>query len=106
MIDFQSEELISLADAAKLLPRRRAGRPVHVSCVYRWTQLGVKGIILESSQCGGGRVTSREALQRFFDRLTEQVESGRAPIPAPTRLSDQRRKSIEAAEKKLAAAGI
>jgi hypothetical protein len=45
-------------------------------------------------------------LQRFFDALTEQAESGRVPVPQPTKMSAQRRKQIEAAEKHLQAAGI
>jgi hypothetical protein len=108
MIDFNEETLISLQEAAKILPRRRAGRPVHVSCVYRWTQIGVKGIRLESVQVGGCRCTSHAALNRFFERLTAQSEAGRsiAPSPQPTRLSAARRKQIGAAERKLAAAGI
>jgi hypothetical protein len=108
MIDFNEEALITLQEAAKILPRRRAGRPVHVSCVYRWTQIGVKGIRLESVQVGGCRCTSRAAIQRFFERLTQLSESGRAaPVtPPPQRLPAHRRKAIEAAEKNLAAAGI
>jgi hypothetical protein len=76
MIDFNEEALISLQEAARILPRRRAGRPVHVSCVYRWTQIGVKGIVLESVQVGGCRCTSRAALNRFFERLTQLSEAG------------------------------
>ncbi len=106
MIDTNSESIITLTEAARLLPRRRAGRPVHLSCVYRWCQIGVQGVKLEFTQIGATKCTSREALQRFFDRLTEQAESGHAPLPAPTRLSAARRKSIQAAEKKLARAGI
>jgi hypothetical protein len=108
MIDFNEEALISLQEAAKILPRRRAGRPVHVSCVYRWTQIGVKGILLESIQVGGCRCTSRAALNRFFEKLTAQADAGRQsiPTPQPVRLSAARRKAIETAERKLAAAGI
>jgi hypothetical protein len=70
MIDSTSESLISLGDAARLLPRRRAGKKPHVSCIYRWTTTGCKGVVLESIQIGGTRCTSKEALARFFKALT------------------------------------
>ena len=77
MIDPLSEELISLSTAAKLVPNRRGGRRTHVSCIYRWTTAGCRGVILESIQCGGTRCTSKEAVARFFARLsgTSAVES-------------------------------
>ncbi len=71
MIDPNSETLISLSDAARHLPRRRAGKKVHTSCCYRWTTAGCRGVILESIQIGGTRCTSKEALARFFRRLTQ-----------------------------------
>jgi hypothetical protein len=106
MIDTNSESIITLTEAARLLPHRRAGRPVHVSCIYRWCQNGVRGVCLEFTQIGATKCTSREALQRFFDALTTQVEFGRGPVPTPPKMSSQRRKQIEAAEKRLQAAGI
>lgn len=69
MIGLSSEAVLSLADAAALLPRKR-GRKIHVATVYRWTTTGCRGVVLESIQIGGARCTSREALQRFVDRLT------------------------------------
>lgn len=69
MIDLASEQVVSLHDVPRRLPRRRGGRPVHVSCVYRWTTRGCRGLILESIQIGGTRCTSIEALTRFFDAL-------------------------------------
>jgi hypothetical protein len=71
MIDPNKESLLSLCEAARHLPRRRAGKRPHVSCLYRWTTAGCKGIILETIQVGGTRCTSREALARFFRRLTQ-----------------------------------
>jgi hypothetical protein len=108
MIDSNSETLLSLTQAAKILPRRRGNRPVHVSCMFRWTTSGCKGVILESIQIGGTRCTSKEALARFFECLTEATKAGRQSIPTPqsARMTATRRKAIEAAEKELAAAGI
>jgi hypothetical protein len=70
MIDPNAETLLSLTEAAKLLPRRRGGKKVRVSCCYRWTTTGSKGVVLESLQVGGTRCTSKEALARFFHALT------------------------------------
>lgn len=69
-IDPLSESVISLSQAARDLPARRAGKKPHVSCIYRWTTTGCRGVILESLQVGGTRCTSREALARFCEALT------------------------------------
>jgi hypothetical protein len=100
MIDPNSETLISLADAAKILPRRRGGRRAHVSCIYRWTTAGCKGVILESIQVGGTRCTFREALARFFQRLT------RGDSPALPRSPARRRYAAAAAERELQREGV
>ena len=97
MIDPNSETLISLADAAKSLPRRRGGKKVHLSCAYRWTNTGCRGVILESIQIGGTRCTSKEALARFFQRLTRA--SGSAP--ESPRSPARRRRAAEKAEREL-----
>lgn len=89
-----SEDLFSLPEAAKLLPRRRLGRKPHPSCLYRWTTAGFKGVILESVQVGGTRCTSREALDRFFARLS------RAPT-SRCRTVSRRDLAINAAERVL-----
>ena len=103
MIDLSSETLVSLAEAAKTLPRRRAGKKPNVATLYRWTSEGVRGVHLEFLQVGATRCTSVEALSRFFAVLTEQA-AGR-PVTPPAK-PHHRRKQIEAAEKKLSAAGI
>jgi len=102
-IEVASEEVISLADAARELPRRRGGKRPHVSCLYRWTKTGCRGIVLESVQIGGTRCTSREALDRFFAALTAAAQGETAPPPPPPK---SRRQAIEAAERRLARSGI
>jgi hypothetical protein len=83
MIDPNTESLISLAEAAKSLPRRRGGKKPHISCIYRWTTAGCRGEILDSIQVGGTRCTSTEALARFFRRLT----TGNAAEPLMVRFA-------------------
>lgn len=72
MIDISRESLLSLREAARLRPLGRSGRPTHVSSVYRWISRGIRGIRLEAIRLGGMTLTSREALQRFAERLTAQ----------------------------------
>ena len=76
MIDTTLEKPISLAQAAAELPPRRAGRPASVSCLYRWSTAGCRGVVLETIQIGGTRCTSREALQRFFEGQPGPMQAG------------------------------
>jgi hypothetical protein len=102
MIDTNRESLISLYEAAKSLPRRRAGKKPHVSCLYRWTTAGCRGVILESVQIGSTRCTSREALARFFGALT----TGRpGELPAARSIAERNR-AVARAMRELEAAGI
>jgi hypothetical protein len=105
MIDSTTETLISLTEAAKTVPRRRRGRKTHLSTLYRWATIGVRGIVLETLQCGGSRVTSREALQRFFERLSESRKGGAVgedqpvPVAGHRTIAQRQRKSAEAGRK-------
>ncbi|MGD9720564.1 MAG: DUF1580 domain-containing protein [Pirellulales bacterium] len=102
MIDPKIERLITLRQACKMLPKRRRGKSVHISCIYRWTLNGVRGVILESLQVGGTRCTSREALHRFFERLSE----GTVPVQHfHTRTPSQRARDNERARQELIKAG-
>ncbi|WP_410001163.1 DUF1580 domain-containing protein [Stieleria sp. JC731] len=78
-IDVFNEEVVSFAEAAKRLPKIRNGKKLHLSTLFRWAQAGKIAndgmrVRLETIQVGGTRCTSLEALQRFFDRLTGEVE--------------------------------
>jgi len=101
MIDLTRETLVSLADVPAHLPRRRGGKRAHVSCIYRWAEPGSKGVKLEVLQCGGTKVTSLEALQRFFERLGA-VANGEKPL---ARSAKQRQRATEQATKELEDAG-
>lgn len=76
MIDTASETLIPLREVPRLLPYRANGKTLHISAVYRWTLRGIRGVRLETVKVGGTTYTSREAIQRFSERL-----SGTEPIP-------------------------
>jgi hypothetical protein len=108
MIDFSTEQTVSLAQAARLLPPSRRGRPVTLSCVLRWVLSGVKNpagelVRLEALRIGGRWLTSREALQRFAERLTPRVEGEARPMP---RSPSARERASRRAARQLERLGI
>lgn len=103
MIDPLREKLISLLEAAGLFPPRRRGRKPHVSCIYRYTTIGYRGIILESVQAGGTRATSREAVARFLKAITEVSVRGAARPAQNSSAGDGRNDDVD---RQLDAAGL
>jgi hypothetical protein len=101
-IDPNTETIIALSQVGKNLPRRRGGKRPHVSCIYRWTTAGCRGVVLESIQIGGTRCTSREALGRFFRRLTH----GDTPDTPKVRSIAQRERATARAMRELEQAGV
>src|SRR4051812_28261773 len=97
MIDTTNEQLITLAEATKILP----GRP-NLSTLWRWRLRGVRGVTLETILSGGKRFTSVEALRRFQEQVTAAAD-GR-PILAET--PRQRERAIDRAEKRAAELGV
>lgn len=81
-IDIQAETVIKLSEATSLVPRLRRGRETHVSTLHRWASRGLRGVQLETLQVGGTRCTSREALQRFFEALSERSPTSKARTSA------------------------
>jgi hypothetical protein len=108
MIDLSTEAVLSLAEAAKLLPSARLGRPVSFACILRWILNGTKSpdgriVKLEALRLGSRWVTSREALQRFAERLTPPMES--EPTATP-RTPGHRRRVLERTARDLEKLGI
>ena len=105
-IDPTSESLLSLTQATKGLPRRRRGKKPHISTLYRWSTAGCRGVVLETVQIGGTRCTSKEALGRFFRKLTQNsgLESGQPETPL--RKQRRRRREIDAAVRQLEREGL
>lgn len=106
-IDVFGEQVVSLSEACKQLPKRGSGKRPNVSVLYRWAQGGLRsndGLVvrLETIQVGGCKCTSLEALQRFFDRLTGDV----ATVYPPRATTRQRMAQIRRAEEELRKAGI
>jgi hypothetical protein len=105
MIDSRTEEILSLTEAARRLPIRRGGKRPHLSCLYRWTVSGCRGVVLESISIGGTRCTSAEALQRFFDRLSRKATTPIEPTPVD-RTHAARNQASERAAQELARRGV
>jgi hypothetical protein len=108
MLNVSSESTISLTQAARLLPPGRRGRPVSLSCVLRWVLTGATGpsgerVRLEAVRLGGRWLTSREALQRFAERLTPRLDGDPAPVP---RTPGRRGRASERAAEALDRIGI
>lgn len=72
MIDTKAEEMIGVKTAALLFPAP-AGNPVKEATVRTWMLRGVRGIRLESFRSGNHVLTSREAVQRFIDRMNDRA---------------------------------
>jgi len=74
-------KLIPLSQVPDLpfIPRRRKGRKLSISAVYRWAQIGVgpDRVRLECVQFAGTKCTTIRALREFFARLGEANGGGR-----------------------------
>jgi len=108
MLDVATEALISLADAARLIPPARSGRRTHISTIVRWITTGAAApdsqrVRLEAVRLGDRWFTSREALQRFADRLTPQIHN---PSPPTSSTPTSRRRASERAARELEQLGI
>ncbi len=71
MIDISTETVVSPAEAARRLPARRAGKRPNIATIYRWMQIGCRGIRLECILIGGTRCTSldRSSLASFGESI-------------------------------------
>lgn len=99
-IDLSHERVLTLREAAGVLPKTPRGKKVHVSTLYRWCSRGVRGVRLESLRLGGRVVTSVEALQRFAERCSV-ANSTHEPQPA-----SRRQREFDRAEEELNRVGI
>lgn len=77
-----SEDLVTLREATKLLPRINGNHPNH-STLWRWCRHGLAGVHLEYVKVGRRILTSRQSLDRFIRRLAtvDDAEYGQARPP-------------------------
>ena len=108
MLDMRKEKLVSMTEAAKILPLVDGKKP-HLSTIFRWMKIGIRGVQLEHIYIGRKLCTSEEALQRFFQASTDA-----APVPRPqrsragekARTAGQREAAVAKAKERLAANGV
>jgi hypothetical protein len=94
MINLLDEDTIRLYEAAHI-------SGTHFTSVYRWVLRGLPNaegqrIRLEAIRIGRAWITSRQALQRFAERLTPRLDD--APVSLPRSASKRRRASEKAAQ--------
>lgn len=101
MIDPTTEDLMTLARAAKEPQFRRDGKTPHLSTVWRYAQCGAgrNKTRLETIRTPSGMKTSREAIGRFIAALND-------PGAVPVTSSPRRQAATAAADRELDAAGI
>lgn len=100
MIDTTQEPLIPLAEACRHIPPGRNGKATHLSTLLRWILKGAKApdgttVRLDAVRLGARWMTSRQALQRFAEKLTPKLDDT-VPAPAP-RTQRQRQRASERA---------
>jgi hypothetical protein len=106
MINIQTENILSLAGAAKAIPKID-GRHPNTSTVYRWISDGVRGVKLDSVRFGRRLCTSQEALQRFVVELSDApTPKNRPRATTGTRTAKQRERDVAKAHDRLAARGL
>lgn len=109
-IELDKEEALSLTAASRVVPPVD-GRHVSTCSVWRWCTKGLAGVRLESIWIGKRLCTTREALGRFFNAVSEAKRNAAVPpavmppVP-PTRSEAARRHAIERARAQLARDGI
>jgi hypothetical protein len=79
-------EGLSLSAAARLLPPMRNGRPVNPATLWRWARDGSvapggRRVFLEVARLGRGWVTTRSALRRYLDAMSQQPTHPQRPAP-------------------------
>lgn len=109
MINLQeTRELLSLAQAAKLIPPARTGKRCHISTLVRWVIKGAKApsgeiVRLEAVRLPRGWMTTRAAIEEFIRALTPDLSGDR---PKPPRSPAARERALRRAEAELAKVGI
>jgi hypothetical protein len=69
LLDLNNETLLAFVDAPKEI-ERMGGKRVNVSTIHRWAFSGVRRVRLEAVRLGNVWYTTKQALQRFVERLT------------------------------------
>lgn len=94
VIDVLGEDLLDLKEATKAQPFRnpRTRKPAHVASIYRYVEKGARAsngqrIRLETIRTPRGLMTSRQAIVRFIEALTDPEKQETLAVPASVRRS-------------------
>lgn len=103
MFDLTRETRLTATEACRHPLMRRGVHPLNRSVLERWWTHGIRGpggnrVVLESFRSGGLRMTTVEAVERFFHALNGGT------VGATNKTKTQR--EHVAAERELAGAGI
>lgn len=111
-INIKQEQLATLSESAKMLPRV-GGKRIHASTLWRWCKKGLRGTKLEYLRVGSKIVTTSEALHRFFTTLAKLDENHpQSPTYKPVRMRNRprsdasRQRALDDANAILVRAGI
>ena len=101
--DTSQDEQISLAEACRILPRRRGGKKPHIATLYRWSVSGVRGVRLRTVQVGATRCTTRGDIAQFIADLTANRDGGPS---TPVRSASAKQFESERINRELEAEGL
>jgi hypothetical protein len=104
MIDVLTEKPVPLDEIYVEVPGRN-GKPAHPITLERWGKVGVRGVRLETVMIGCRRCTTREALARFYQRVTNAADGKRPVAPSSTRTRREIAKAVRKAVDELQEAG-
>ena len=92
------ERLYKLNSTRPWFPRRRRGKRPTLPTLYRWSNEGYRGVVLETVQVGSTRCTSKEACIRFLRRISDLSPSSKdTPVPFRPTSGQQIDKALEEA---------
>jgi hypothetical protein len=69
-IDLLLDSVVSFAELARRIPKRRDGRPTHVCTLHRWRIHGLRGVRLAAVRVGSVWCSSMIAYEAFCHALT------------------------------------
>lgn len=105
MIDLKRETILTMSEVCThpIIGRRRRGSCLNVSTVWRWFAKGVRPknggprikleTVLQGPNC---RVTSVQALERFFERLTRDRDCDCTAVPRTTKQRERQSRAAAA----------
>jgi hypothetical protein len=99
------DQLIPLSEVPRLriIPRRRGGKRLNYSTLWRWCMRGMHGVKLEIVRVGATPCTTKQALLDFFRALRPANDTNEIQAPRTAR---QQRRAAERAKKQLEEFGI